>query len=398
VDVVNNRVDRAQLLYLDAETHLKISRYIVNSDDVCLAIVGTIGMVFYIDPEWDQSNLTENAARITDFDHSRILPKFIFYYLVSSLGQYEIMSRIVGSVQGKLPLQNIKSLPIPLPPLHEQRAIAAILGALDDKIDLNRRQNATLEATARALFQSWFVDFDPVHAKSRGELPAGMDAETAALFPDSFEDSALGLIPRGWRVATVQQLGAIVTGKTPPTRDSTLYGGNLPFIKIPDMHKQTFITQTEVTLSAKGSAFQQNKLLPPYSICVSCIATPGIVSITSVPSHTNQQINSIIPLGSPYFVYFTLLGLSKEIILRGSGGSATLNLNKGEFGKLVILMPSSDLVARFHELVTATFSQILNNEHNSSTLQETRDALLPKLISGEVRVGEVTSDNALDLS
>src|SRR6266540_1896448 len=106
----------------------------------------------------------------------------------------------VGAVFYSLNCGDIPKFEIPVPSLHEQRAIARILGALDDKIELNRQMNATLEAIARALFQSWFVDFDPVRAKAEGRAPYGMDAATAALFPDGFEESALGEVPRGWEI------------------------------------------------------------------------------------------------------------------------------------------------------------------------------------------------------
>jgi type I restriction enzyme S subunit len=198
VDIDNNRIRKENIQYLEPRVQKSISRYIVQKGDVCLAIVGhTIGLVFQVEEQWDGANLTENAARLTDFRGAE--PAYIFSYLRSQFGQDLIKSHIVGSAQGKLPLYAIASFPIPLPPLAEQKAIAAVLGALDDKIELNRRMNATLEAMARALFQSWFVDFDPVRAKLDGRQPVGMDEVTAALFPGSFEDSEAGHIPTGWK-------------------------------------------------------------------------------------------------------------------------------------------------------------------------------------------------------
>ncbi|MGA7495254.1 MAG: restriction endonuclease subunit S [Isosphaeraceae bacterium] len=164
VDVHDHRIRSGNMQYLKDNTQKAISKYIVRSGDVCLAIVGhTIGLVFTVGKHWDGANLTENAARLTDFRGADA--GFVFNCLRSPNGQALIRSRTVGSAQGKLPLYAIAELPITLPPLSEQEAIAQILGSLDDKIDLNRRMNETLEAMARAIFKSWFVDFDPVRAK-----------------------------------------------------------------------------------------------------------------------------------------------------------------------------------------------------------------------------------------
>jgi type I restriction enzyme S subunit len=189
-------------------------------------------------------------------------------------------------------------------------------------------------------------------------------------------------------VGTLGELGEIICGKTPPTADKDNYGGDIPFITIPDMHDKVFVTRTTSYLTEKGAATQQKKLLPKYSVCVSCIATPGLVAITSFPSHTNQQINSIIcyPEISPYWCYLAIINIRQEIINGGAGGSATLNLNKGEFSKLQVIKPDDKAMNRFHNLVGPIFSQILANDLQSMTLSDTRDTLLPKLLSGEIRV------------
>ena len=216
VDVWDGKIQKNNLKFLTSETRDCIKRYVVNSGDVGLAIVGhTIGMVFYVNPEWNDVNLTENAARITNFLES-INSRYLYYYLTSPDGQTEIISRKVGSAQGKLPLYNIKSLEIPVPSRREQDFLVEILDALSSRIDLLRETNATLEAIAQALFKSWFVDFDPVHAKQQGRAPEGLDEATAARFPDSFEESALGLVPRGWKHSTVEQSFILTMGQSPP--------------------------------------------------------------------------------------------------------------------------------------------------------------------------------------
>ena len=219
VDVSEGNIRNNSLKFLLPETQEKIARYIVEENDVCLAIVGhTIGMVFFVDDIFDGANLTENAARLTSFKEC-VSSKFVYYYLTSRIGQQEIISRKVGSAQGKLPMYNIKSLPIHLPPLPEQKAIAHILGKLDDKIELNRKMNESLEAMAQALFKSWFVDFDPVidnallagnaipealQAKvdKRLNIQARQGLKRDERFPDRFvyEEELGKYIPLGWEV------------------------------------------------------------------------------------------------------------------------------------------------------------------------------------------------------
>jgi len=274
-----------------------------------------------------------------------------------------------GSVFGNAKKEDLQSLEIVWPQKTERHAIAAILGALDDKIELNRQMNQTLEAMAQALFKNWFVDFEPFRDQ-------GM------------EESPLGPIPRGWRVATISDVGDVICGKTPPTRDPSNYGGSIPFVTIPDMHNKVFVTSTGGHLTEKGGATQSKKLLPKHAVCVSCIATPGLVALTSQPSHTNQQINSIICNDncSPFWCYLAMISLRHEIITGGAGGSATLNLNKSEFSKLQVIKPNQVAMWKFHKIVEPFLSLILSNELENIKLADIRDSLLPKLLSGEIRV------------
>ena len=283
---------------------------------------------------------------------------YLKFLMQGEFVQDELKARATGTTVVGIRQSELRKVPLVIPPLTEQRAIAAVLGSLDDKIELNRRMNETLEALAQSLFKSWFVD-----------------ATQSAL-------------PKGWREGTVGDLGDIICGKTPPTSDPENYGTDIPFVTIPDMHGQIFVIRTGKSLSQIGANTQPGKTLPPYSICVSCIATPGLVILTSQPCQTNQQINSVIPNAgySPFYSYFALRELSDEIRSRGSGGSVTANLNKGDFAKIPISLPPVELSNRFQETTEPIFKKILANEHESRTLAALRDALLPKLLSGELRV------------
>ncbi len=320
-------------------------------------------------------------------------------FLMYALQNADLNGYLTGAVMPKLTQGNLNRIEISHPRLPEQRAIAHILGTLDDKIELNRRRNQTLEAMARALFKDWFVDFGPVRAKMGLPSPRGrgaggegglhskpyLPADLWQLFPDRLDDEGK---PEGWVQQRVGDIGAIICGKTPPTKNAEYYGDDVPFITIPEMHGNIFATDVKKRLSHHGAQSQQKKTLPPGSICVSCIATLGLVVITTEPSQTNQQINSVIPHqeDETYFWYWSLKNLGEEIKAGGSGGSVLGNLSTGRFSELRVNASSGPLRLAYNARVENLFSQILANELESQTLAQLRDTLLPKLISGELRI------------
>jgi type I restriction enzyme S subunit len=311
---------------------------------------------------------------------------YIFYVLLMSRRVIETLA--VGSVQKNLYTSALGSLELKLPPLQVQAAIAKQLSDLDKIIDLNTQTNQTLEEMAQAIFKSWFVDFDPVKAKVNGEQPEGMDAATASLFPEKLVESELGLIPEGWDIATIKGFGSVVCGKTPSKKNADFYDGDVPFIKIPDTHGKVFITETTDTLTQAGDESQPKKRIPENSICVSCIATVGQVFITTKPSHTNQQINSVVPndANALFYLLFKFKGLNKHFHDLASGGSATLNMNTSTFSKVALVRPTADVLKAFHKTVGGLMDKMLVNQLENATLSELRDTLLPKLLSGEIEL------------
>ena len=262
---------------------------------------------------------------------------------------------------------------IKLPPIEQQCSILGVLKSLDDKIEVNRRINDNLEQQAQALFKSWFVDFEPFK-----------DGE--------FVESELGMIPKGWRVEKLENLGKIICGKTPSKTNKEFFNGDIHFIKIPDMHNNVFILQTEDHLSNLGEKSQLGKRIPPYSILVSCIATVGLVAMNTQYAHTNQQINSIIPNeDNARFYLFLRLKFMKEYIQNmGRGGTATLNVNTKQFGNISIVLPSKDVLSKYAELVFPIFKKIEKLEQESHRLSSLRDTLLPRLMSGELKINDIS--------
>jgi type I restriction enzyme S subunit len=354
----------------------------VRGPGVVIGRSGSLGGGQFIEGDFWPLNTT---LWVKDFKGND--PRFC-YYLLKSL---DFSHFNAGSGVPTLNRNHIHPLPIIAPSdPKEQRAIAHILGTLDDKIELNRRMADTLEQMARALFNAWFVDFEPVRAKTEGRWRRGqsLPAHLYDLFPDRLVDSELGEIPEGWRVICVADVGKVICGKTPPTRVTEYYGDDVPFITIPDMHGRIFATTTQKKLSHAGAASQKSKMLPAGAICVSCIATPGLVVITSQESQTNQQINTVIPreANETYFWFWVFRDLGNQIKAGGSGGSVVTNLSTGRFSQLRVLAPPSCLRRFYYLLVKPLFERILTNDKESRTLAALRDALLPKLISGELRV------------
>ncbi|KGQ42748.1 hypothetical protein JP28_10990 [Gallibacterium anatis] len=347
--------------------------------------------------------------------------RFLFYLLI--LHKTKIKNLATGAAQQNISVKMVKELTFRIPEKELQIKIANILESLDQKIILNTQTNQTLEQIAQAIFKHWFIDFTPVHAKAnalargetieQAELAAmaclsGKTVEkitalktqdpttyhqlqqTAAAFPSEFVETEMGQVPRGWEVKQVKDMGKIICGKTPSKKKEEFYGNDIPFIKIPDMHNNTFIIKTTDNLSLLGANNQKNKFIEKGSICISCIATVGLVSITSERSQTNQQINSIVPNSEIFteylYLYFSQDTMNKKLKDLASGGSATLNLNTTAFSNITLLIPNNNLIEFFHKKVQPLFDKILSNKKESISLSDARDELLPKLLRGEIEL------------
>lgn len=323
-----------------------VDSFLHDDESILIPRKGSLNNIMYSDkPFW-----TVDTMFWTKINKEKANPKFLFYQLVHI--DYTILN--VGSAVPSLTVPVINEIEIQLPPLPEQRAIGEVLSSLDDKIDLLHRQNKTLEKMAETLFRHHFID--------------------------NAQDD--------WEEVPLSFFGEIICGKTPPKKRHEYFGGVIPFIKIPDMHGKTFVNTTTDTLTEEGKNSQLNKTLPPQSICVSCIATVGLVSMNIVESQTNQQINSIIPRKDiyRYFIYLLMKNSTDLLLAMASGGTATLNLNTGNFSTISVQCPKEELLESFHEEVKPMFEKILSNTKQIQTLEKIRDTLLPKLISGDVRV------------
>lgn len=356
------------LVFINEEAAEKLKNVTLYENDILLNITGdSVGRCCKVPREVLPARVNQHVAIIrTDRENSA---DFLMYALNEKSTKERLLNQVHGGTRKALTKGIIEDFNISIPDKVTQESIASVLKSLDDKIQINTKINKTLEEIALRLYKYWFVEFGPFKEST-------------------FKETELGSIPEELDIKRVDDLGDVVTGKTPSTKQMEYYNGHIPFIKIPDMHNNTFIVQTESTLSDLGANTQKNKMLPPLSVCVSCIATPGLVVLTTGYSQTNQQINSIICKEgiSPYFTYLSMLNMSDTIISLGSGGTATLNLNKGDFSSIKILVPNTEKMNCFHQKVESIFEKIKINSINIYKLKEVRDYLLPRLINGDIEI------------
>jgi len=312
---------------------------------------------------------------------------FLYYLTKSVVSQ---MKRIAhGGVFDTITRDTFDSIAVSVPPLEEQLAIVSILGTLDDKIELNRKMNQALEAMAREIFKSWFVDFDPVHAKAEGRDP-GLPPDLAALFPDSFEDSELGEIPKGWKVRPFSEFVQIIGGGTPKTAVAAYWGGNIPWFSVVDAPDDgdVYVVNTDKKITQAGLDNSAAQLLPEGTTIISARGTVGKVALVGMPMAMNQSCYGLLGVESgPSFTYFVTRTLV-SILKQHGHGSVFNTITRNTLAGVNFVSPPKRLLEAFEPVVAPMMQRIKNNLIESSTLSALRDALLPKLLSGEIRVKE----------
>jgi type I restriction enzyme, S subunit len=309
---------------------------------------------------------------------------FAYYLARTPKFRAYAIARMEGtSGRQRVPASAVSAYEIDLPPLPEQKAIASVLGALDDKVENNRRMNETLEEMARAIFKSWFVDFDPIRVKAEGKQPAHMDAETAALFPSSYGDDGL---PVGWRQQNVSDLFDFTMGQSPPGRTYNEDKEGLPFWQ----GRRDF-----------GFRFPSNRV---YCTAPTRFADSGdtLVSVRAPVGDVNRALErccvgrGVAALMHKSklaaYTYYTALQLRAQFKIHEASGTVFGSINKKQFGELKIVSSEGSVEDVFDGIASALDDKILNNHLESETLSTLRDTLLPKLMSGEIRVRDAEQE------
>jgi type I restriction enzyme S subunit len=327
-------------------------------------------------------------------DKSTTNPMFLSYLLQSPVYR-EIFQRIAtGTTISNLSQDALKGVEVNLPEVGIQNQVAAILGALDDRITLLRETNTTLEAIAQALFKSWFVDFDPVHAKMQGRAPEGMDEATAALFPDSFEDSELGAVPKGWGVGTLADLATFQNGYAFKSKDWTEAGH--PVIKIGNVKPGVIsfdgcsYVGSESVVGLERFRLERGDLLVGMT---GYVGETGLVTEVSPAAYLNQRVGRIATTASIKdlgFVFCLTRHENFKAFAEGqSHGSAQANVSGSDLLKFKSVIPSDKVVRAFNEVMETLIESIMSNHEQAQLLAMLRDSLLPRLISGQLRIEEL---------
>lgn len=338
-----------------------------------------------------------NLSIVLSPNEDVVLKKFLYWALKAS----DTHRLRTGSAQAQIVIGSLEKFGLVIPTdISEQNEIACALDSLDDRITLLRETNATLEAIAQALFKSWFVDFDPVRAKMEGRAPEGIHESTAALFPDALEESELGWVPKGWRVLPIGDAVEATGGATPDTKN--------PAFWTPAVHSWTtpkdlsgiaapVLLDTERKISDQGLAKIGSGLLPVGTLLLSSRAPIGYLAIAHVPLAINQGYIAIPPGGllpPLYMLYWCRQNM--ESIKARANGSTFMEISKKAFRPIPALIPPPEIVNAFAEAAGALFDRLVENEKQAQTLSTLRDTLLPRLISGQLRLPEALAEMPME--
>jgi len=307
---------------------------------------------------------------------------FLKYIMQSEQVQEELRARATGTTVLGIRQSELRKVLLPIPPLSEQKAIAHVLGTLDDKIELNRRMNETLEAMARAIFKSWFVDFDPVRAKSKGR-DTGLPDEIASLFPSEFVDSELGEIPKGWKISSIREEFNLTMGQSPPGETYNEIGEGLPFFQGRSDFGFRFPSRRMYCSAPKRLANIGDTL-------VSVRAPVGDINMADDLCCIGRGVSAIRhKSGSRSFTHYMIKSLTEYFLNYEAEGTVFGCINKNDFEGIQCIAPYPDVVKLFESEAYPLDEIILRNEKETQILIDIRDSLLPKLISGKIRIKDI---------
>lgn len=359
----------------------RVGRKVSQPGDVVFTSKGTVGRFALVSEETERFVYSPQLSYWRSLDHQLIDPRYLFYWMQSAdfHAQFKSVSSQTDMAE-YVSLRDQRRMQLFLPPLDEQRRIAHILGTLDDKIELNRQMNKTLDEIARTLFRSWFVDFDPVRAKMEGRQPECMDAATAALFPDRLVDSELGPIPEGWEWKPLDQIGDFINGlalqKFPPRNDGT----DLPVIKIAQLRAQSTLGAASANCDVPSKYhIEDGDLLFSWSgSLLAAIWTGGIGAL-------NQHLFKVTTDFPQWFIYHWVLEHLDEFRRVAADKATTMgHINRRHLSAAMCAVPIGDLVINEADACLGSIATLrLANSLESKTLAELRDALLPQLIAGQ---------------
>ena len=374
-DSFDNKMMNTTERYLSEEGVSKLLKKLLPPKSIMITCIGSA---------MGKATMNKTSC-ITNQQINSIIPSKYYnhdyvYYLIKN--NYKLL-RNASTGSTALPLLNKTDFDLLELYIHTnkltQQKIASVLSALDSKIELNKRINAELEAMAKTTYDYWFVQFDFPDKNGKPYKSSGGKMV--------WNEELKREIPEGWEVKKLEEIEEnIITGKTPSTANENYYHGDIPFICIGDVRGNMHVVDTEIKLSKEGAITQENKFIPKGAICVTCIASPGLVAFATRDSQTNQQLNSIVckNIENRLYLYFYLTDYFKYS--KAKTGNTFANMNKGDFSSILTVKPSKNILVEFDTLLNCCVEKILIKSLENQQLASLRDWLLPMLMNGQVKV------------
>ncbi|MED3620898.1 restriction endonuclease subunit S [Bacillus thuringiensis] len=348
-----------------------------SKGDILLTSIGTLGIPYVVQQNEKFYFKDGNLLWFKNFS-DKLSSVFLYYWIQSPLGKEEIDKITIGSTQKALTIESIKKINIKLPDREEQNAIVNILSSLDEKIETNNQITRKLEETAQAIYRQWFVDFEFPNEDGAPYKSSG----------GAMVESELGMIPKGWECSKATDQFIVQSGGTPKTSVTEYWNGEIPFFTPKDSHvRSVFVIETEKNITQEGLSKCNSKLYDAGTVFITARGTVGQVAMAGRKMAMNQSCYALVPNdGFTYnYVYFLTLHLVAKLKINASG-SVFNAITVSTFANIKTIMPSRAVVRKFDVIIKSLFSLILNKTNENKQLRVMRDTLLPKLMSGEVRV------------
>lgn len=377
--LMDGYVDWNNCGFITEDRYEESPEIMLQEGDILISKDGTLGKIGYVKGLTTPCTVASGIFVLRNSIPEKLNFDYLYHVLKSNIFKDFIQrNKSLGSTILHLYQRDLENFELELPSLEHQNSISRILNAIEEKIANNNKINAELESLAKTIYDYWFLQFEFPNEEGKPYKSSGGKMV--------WNEELKREIPEGWNYVLLQEFEKnIITGKTPSTKNKDNFGGNIPFITIGDIRNNTFITKTEITLSEQGSKSQENKYIPEGSICVTCIATTGLVGITTKKSQTNQQINSIICQNS--FNRFYLLYAIRDFFKFSSGaksGNTFANMSKRDFENIQLIQPEESILKQFEKKIAPILMSVKNNSVESEKLSSLRDFLLPMLLNGQV--------------
>jgi type I restriction enzyme S subunit len=391
-----NRIVHSNLPQVSDEDKARLWKYVLKTGDIVFSRVGSVDRRALVQPAEDGWLFSGRCLRVRP-NLAQLDAQWLSYFFGLPAFKNYIRGIAVGATMPSLNTKILSDVLVYYPDLKTQKVAAKVLAEIDDRITLLRETNATLEAIAQALFKSWFVDFDPVYAKMQGRAPEGMDEATAALFPDSFEESEVGPVPKGWSIRTMADVSTVGIGKTPPRKEKQWFSespSDVRWVSIRDMGTVgVYADKTSELLTTAAVEKFNVRRVPDNTVLMSFKMTIGRVAITDGEMTTNEAIAHFkLAPGVPITSEFIYLHLKQFDFSKLSSTSSIADaVNSKTVREIPILVPGVEVLRAFQDQVGVLFSMIKNSEQHAQSFVQIRDALLPRLISGQISMADIDS-------